>query len=70
MLTPVWANDVSEQGAVVYEANSGAIGLSLTTSITSKKASCLSWVSLPCQDLSLVGFIGEIHASRSGLVWE
>jgi len=30
----------------------------------------LSWASFPCQDLSLAGSIGGIHASRSGLVWE
>lgn len=30
----------------------------------------LSWVSFPCQDLSLAGSLGGIHASRSGLVWE
>ena len=30
----------------------------------------LSWASFPCQDLSLAGSLGGIHASRSGLVWE
>ena len=30
----------------------------------------LSWASFPCQDLSLAGSIGGIHAPRSGLVWE
>lgn len=30
----------------------------------------LSWASFPCQDLSLAGAIGGIHAARSGLVWE
>lgn len=30
----------------------------------------MSWASFPCQDLSLAGSLGGIHASRSGLVWE
>ena len=30
----------------------------------------MSWISFPCQDLSLAGSLGGIHASRSGLVWE
>ncbi len=30
----------------------------------------LSWASFPCQDLSLAGLTGGIHAQRSGLVWQ
>lgn len=70
----VWANDISEKKAKVYRANhknhhfelgsiSDVRGESLPNAI-------LSWASFPCQDLSLAGAIGGIHAERSGLVWE
>lgn len=74
MFAPVWANDISEQKAAVYEANFGDEHFELgdINDIKGKNLpfAHLSWASFPCQDLSLAGSIGGIHASRSGLVWE
>ena len=74
MFAPVWANDISEQKAAVYEANFGCERLVLDDIKNIKGSNLpfahLSWASFPCQDLSLAGSIGGIHASRSGLVWE
>ena len=74
MFTPIWANDNSPQKAAVYEANLGGEHFQLED-IKNIKGSALpyahlSWASFPCQDLSLAGSLGGIHASRSGLVWE
>lgn len=74
MFTPIWANDISKQKAAVYEANFGCEKFVLDD-IKNIKGNFLpfahlSWVSFPCQDLSLAGSIGGIHAPRSGLVWE
>ena len=74
MFTPVWANDISEQKAAVYRENLGDAHFVLGD-IKDIKGSDLpyahmSWASFPCQDLSLAGAMGGIHASRSGLVWE
>lgn len=74
MFAPVWANDISEQKAAVYEANFGTDYFELDDikNIRGKDLpfAHLSWASFPCQDLSLAGTLGGIHASRSGLVWE
>jgi len=74
MFEPVWANDISEQKAAVYEANLGTNHFVLGDIKNIKGRDLpfahLSWASFPCQDLSLAGSIGGIHASRSGLVWE
>ena len=74
LFTPVWANDVSERKAAVYEANFGRERFVLDDIKNIKGSNLpfahLSWASFPCQDLSLAGSIGGIHASRSGLVWE
>lgn len=74
MFAPVWANDISEQKAAVYEANFGNDYFELDDikNICGKDLpfAHLSWASFPCQDLSLAGSLGGIHASRSGLVWE
>lgn len=74
MFTPVWANDISEQKAAVYQANLGNDYFELGDIKDIKGSSLpyahLSWASFPCQDLSLAGSLGGIHASRSGLVWE
>lgn len=74
MFAPVWANDISEQKAVIYEANFGCDHFVLddikNIRGTELPFAHLSWASFPCQDLSLAGSIGGIHASRSGLVWE
>lgn len=74
MFSPVWANDISKQKAAVYEANFGNDHFELgdIKDIDGRSLSFahLSWASFPCQDLSLAGSIGGIHASRSGLVWE
>lgn len=74
MFAPIWANDISEQKEAVYEANFGAEHFDLADIKDIKGGDLpfahLSWASFPCQDLSLAGSIGGIHASRSGLVWE
>lgn len=74
MFASVWANDISEQKAAVYEANFGRDHFILDDIKNIKGSELpfahLSWASFPCQDLSLAGSIGGIHASRSGLVWE
>ena len=74
MFMPVWANDISEQKAAVYEANFGFERFILDDIKNIKGRDLpfahLSRASFPCQDLSLAGSIGGIHASRSGLVWE
>ena len=74
LFAPVWANDISEQKAAVYEANFGSEYFDLGDIKNVKGEDLpfanLSWASFPCQDLSLAGSLGGIHASRSGLVWE
>lgn len=74
MFAPIWANDISKQKAAVYEANFGCDRFVLDDikNIHGRNLpfAHLSWASFPCQDLSLAGSIGGIHASRSGLVWE
>lgn len=74
MFAPIWANDISEQKGAVYEANFGddCFELNDIKNINGKTLpfAHLSWASFPCQDLSLAGSLGGIHASRSGLVWE
>lgn len=74
MFKPVWANDISRQKAAVYEANFGKDYFELgdIKNVNGAKLpdAHLSWASFPCQDLSLAGSIGGIHAARSGLVWE
>lgn len=74
MFAPVWANDISERKAAVYEANFGCdhfkLGDIKDIHGSNLPAAHLSWASFPCQDLSLAGSLNGIHASRSGLVWE
>lgn len=74
MFVPIWANDISEQKAAVYKANLGCEPFVLDDIKNIKGNNLpfahLSWASFPCQDLSLAGSVGGIHASRSGLVWE
>lgn len=74
MFAPVWANDISAQKAAVYEANFGCeyfeLGDIKNVHGRALPFAHLSWASFPCQDLSLAGSLGGIHASRSGLVWE
>lgn len=74
MFTPVWANDISEQKAQVYKANIGSDCFELDDikNVRGKDLpyAHMSWASFPCQDLSLAGSQGGIHAARSGLVWE
>lgn len=74
MFAPIWANDISEQKASVYEANFGCEHFELNDIKNANGRDLpfahLSWASFPCQDLSLAGSLGGIHASRSGLVWE
>ena len=74
MFAPIWANDISEQKAAVYTANFGKEHFLLDDIKNINGADIpyanMSWASFPCQDLSLAGSLGGIHASRSGLVWE
>lgn len=74
MFATVWANDISKQKAAVYEANLGddhfELGDIKDVKGTELPFAHLSWASFPCQDLSLAGSMGGIHAARSGLVWE
>ena len=71
---PLWANDICSKKAAVYTANHGAKHFHLGSIADVKGATLpstsLAWASFPCQDLSLAGLTGGIHASRSGLVWE
>ncbi|MDR0616770.1 MAG: DNA cytosine methyltransferase [Synergistaceae bacterium] len=70
----VWANDVSAKKARTYAANHGEGHFVFedikNISGTQLPPAILAWASFPCQDLSLAGKIGGIHAPRSGLVWE
>lgn len=70
----VWANDISEQKGNVYRANfDGRVfhqGDIARVHGGDLPPAVLSWASFPCQDLSLAGNIGGIHANRSGLVWQ
>lgn len=74
MFSPVWANDISSQKADVYHANFVSDHFELGDIKDVKGGELphaqLSWASFPCQDLSLAGAMGGIHAARSGLVWE
>ena len=74
MFRPIWANDISPEKARVYSTNLDAEHLQICDikdiTGTSLPFAHLSWASFPCQDLSLAGTIGGIHAPRSGLVWE
>lgn len=74
MFAPVWANDISEQKAIVYGTNFGdeyfELGDIKDVHGYDLPYANLSWASFPCQDLSLAGMMGGIHAERSGLVWE
>ena len=70
----IWANDICEKKAEVYCANATDDHFLLddicNVSGLDLPPAQLSWASFPCQDLSLAGLSGGIHASRSGLVWE
>ncbi len=74
LFSPVWANDISPEKAAVYEANFEAehfiLGDVKNVRGQDLPSAHLSWASFPCQDLSLAGVMGGIHAERSGLVWE
>lgn len=70
----VWANDISEKKAKVFNANNDP-GVLRVDSIENVKGyelptASLSWGSFPCQDLSLAGDMNGLYASRSGLFWQ
>lgn len=71
---PAWANDICAKKAAVYTANHGAEhfhpGSISDVNGADLPEAPLAWASFPCQDLSLAGLTGGIHAARSGLVWE
>ena len=70
----VWANDISEKKALVFNANVKNNVLNVrpieTVSGHDLPAVNLSWGSFPCQDLSLAGDMNGLYASRSGLFWQ
>ena len=70
----VWANDICPKKAAVYTANHSKkyfhLGSIAEVDGHSVPGAALSWASFPCQDLSLAGLNGGIHAKRSGLVWQ
>ena len=70
----VWANDISQKKALVFNANNKANVLQVCPieNISGKVLPTvdLSWGSFPCQDLSLAGDIKGLYASRSGLFWQ
>lgn len=72
--TAIWANDFCPKKQKVYAANHDAtrfcLGSVTEVSGLSLPRAQMAWASFPCQDLSLAGHVGGIHASRSGLVWE
>lgn len=74
IFSPIWANDNCPQKANIYRSNFIGNHFILddikNISGTSLPYAHLSWASFPCQDLSLAGSMGGIHAKRSGLVWE
>ena len=70
----VWANDISQKKALVFNANNNE-GILQVCPIENISGSVLpkvdlSWGSFPCQDLSLAGDIKGLYASRSGLFWQ
>jgi len=69
----VWANDICPNKAAVYTANHGShhflLGSIEEVEGQELPIAPLAWASFPCQDLSLAGLNGGIHAERSGLVW-
>lgn len=72
--SPVWANDICSKKAAVYTANHSPkhfhLGSIADVEGAALPGASLAWASFPCQDLSLAGLTGGIHAARSGLVWE
>ena len=70
----VWANDISEKKALVFNANNekGILDVKSIEKINGEMLPRvdLSWGSFPCQDLSLAGDIKGLYASRSGLFWQ
>lgn len=74
LFRPVWANDIDGKKAAVYTANHSSkhfhLGSISDVQGANLPGAALAWASFPCQDLSLAGTAGGIHAKRSGLVWE
>ena len=70
----VWANDISEKKAKVFNANNppNILDVDSIENIRGKELPPvnLSWGSFPCQDLSLAGDMNGLYASRSGLFWQ
>ena len=70
----IWANDISEKKALVFNANNekGILQVCPIENIRGEHLPCvdLSWGSFPCQDLSLAGDMNGLYAERSGLFWQ
>ncbi|MEO7910449.1 MAG: DNA cytosine methyltransferase [Roseiflexaceae bacterium] len=71
----LFANDISEKKAEVYRANFGSASELIVDDIHNISTrdipgtAALAWASFPCQDLSLAGNGGGMHAERSGTFW-
>lgn len=71
----LFANDVCPKKGRAYKKNFGpadelVVGdINNVTADMLPKGADLAWASFPCQDLSLAGGHGGIHASRSGTFW-
>ena len=71
----LWANDICENKAAVYEANFGRSHLHRMSieDVNGRDIppADLNWASFPCQDLSLAGNMeGMVKGTRSGLFWQ
>lgn len=70
----VWANDISQKKALVFNANNvtGVLQVCPIENVDGQTLPSvdMSWGSFPCQDLSLAGVIKGLNASRSGLFWQ
>ena len=71
----LFANDISDMKGAAYQQNFSGADELLIDDIQGVKTSdlpgqaILAWASFPCQDLSLAGNGGGIHAKRSGTFW-
>ena len=73
--TCLFANDICEKKAASYRENFNGAPEMQTGDVWSLNAADLpgradlAWASFPCQDLSLAGARGGLHARRSGAFW-
>ena len=71
----LFANDIDEKKVASYKANFAdaseleVCDVGALTSADLPGMADLAWASFPCQDLSLAGSRGGLHAERSGTFW-